>query len=77
VGWLNTYENHIMLHEHEINHVRRLIDYLDVVKTPHSEAFELPMLQEDFRSFYRQYDDRRGLDFNSTFPSMRDFNERR
>jgi hypothetical protein len=28
------------MHEHEMNHLRRLIDYLDVVKTPHSEAFE-------------------------------------
>lgn len=58
------------LHEHEVNHVLRLIDYLDVVKTPHSEAFELDTLRKDFRSFYTQYDTRRGLDFESTFPEL-------
>ena len=32
------------MHEHEYNHLQRLIDYLDVVKTPHSEAFDRPKL---------------------------------
>jgi len=72
-SWLNTYRQHAMLHEHEINHVQRLIDYLDVVKTPHSEAFELDKLQNDFRRFYEQYDHRRGKDFAATFPSLKDW----
>jgi organic radical activating enzyme len=59
------------LHEHEINHLQRLIDYLDVVKTPHSEAFELSKLQNDFRQFYDQYDCRRGKDFVNTFPKLK------
>jgi hypothetical protein len=58
------------LHEHEINHTLRLIDYLDVVKTPHSEAFELPKLHNDFKQFYSQYDKRRGKNFNSAFPNL-------
>jgi len=56
-----------LLHEHEINHTQRLIDYLDVVKTPHSDAFDLPKLLNDFKQFYMQYDQRRGKDFNKTF----------
>ena len=61
------------LHEHEINHLQRLIDYLDIVKTPHSDAFELPKLRNDFREFYRQYDQRRSKDFGSAFPALKDW----
>jgi organic radical activating enzyme len=67
------YKESSLLHEHEYNHLQRLIDYLDVVKTPHSEAFELPKLQNDFREFYKQYDQRRGKDFVSTFPTLKDW----
>ena len=56
-----------ILHEHEINHLQRLIDYLDVVKTPHSDAFDLPKLHNDFKQFYTQYDQRRGKSFKDTF----------
>jgi hypothetical protein len=56
-----------ILHEHEINHLQRLIDYLDVVKTPHSDAFDMPKLHNDFKQFYTQYDQRRGKSFKDTF----------
>jgi len=59
------------MHEHEINHLLRLIDYLDVVKTPHSEAFEMPKLLNDFKQFYTQYDQRRGKDFGQAFPNLK------
>jgi len=52
----------------EVAHTQRLIDYLDVVKTPHSEAFDLSKLRSDFKNFYKQYDERRGKDFVKTFP---------
>jgi len=58
------------LHEHERNHLQRLVDYLDVVKTPHSESFELETLRKDFGSFYTQYDQRRGLCFSTAFPEL-------
>lgn len=61
------------LHEHEINHTLRLIDYLDVVKTPHSEAFELSKLHNDFKEFYCQYDQRRGKDFAQAFPELKEW----
>jgi organic radical activating enzyme len=71
--WL--YKNHAnpYLHEHEVNHTQRLIDYLDVVETPHSEAFEMPRLLNDFRQFYAQYDQRRNKSFNVTFPKIKDW----
>lgn len=65
--WLNKHRAHDYLHEHEINHMQRLIDYLDIVKTPHSEAFEMPKLLNDFRQFYTQYDQRRSKSFEKTF----------
>jgi organic radical activating enzyme len=69
-NWLDQWTNNVMLQEHERNHVQRLIDYLDVVKTPHSEAFDMPKLLNDFREFYTQYDQRRGKNFTETFPNL-------
>ena len=61
------------MHEHELNHTQRLIDYLDVVKTPHSETFDMPALHNDFKQFYTQYDQRRGKNFITTFPGLKDW----
>jgi organic radical activating enzyme len=57
-------------HEHERNHLQRLIDYLDVVKTPHSDTFEMPKLHNDFKQFYSQYDTRRNKNFRASFPQL-------
>jgi organic radical activating enzyme len=73
INALSRYNASGMLQEHEHNHLQRLIDYLDVVKTPHSEAFELPKLRNDFREFYTQYDQRRGKDFVKTFPHLKEW----
>jgi len=70
VSWMVRHKGHNYLQEHEINHVQRLIDYLDVVKTPHSDAFDMPRLHNDFRQFYDQYDFRRSKDFRETFPNL-------
>ena len=64
-----------ILHEHEHNHLQRLIDYLDVVKTPHSDAFDMPKLHNDFKQFYTQYDQRRGKNFAATFPTLKEWFE--
>ena len=61
------------LHEHEWNHVQRLVDYLDVVKTPHSDAFEMPKLLNDFKQFFSQYDQRRDKDFATAFPKLKEW----
>jgi organic radical activating enzyme len=68
--WLDENQNSEFLHEHEINHLQRLIDYLDIVKTPHSDAFDMPKLHNDFKQFYTQYDQRRGKSFVDTFPRL-------
>ena len=69
-SWLNSNRHSEFLHEHEINHLQRLIDYLDIVKTPHSDAFDMPRLHNDFKQFYTQYDQRRGKNFTETFPTL-------
>ena len=71
--WLRNHRSSPLMHEHELNHLRRLVDYLDVVKTPHSEAFDRPKLHNDFCQFYTQYDQRRGKDFVTTFPLLADW----
>jgi organic radical activating enzyme len=70
---LNKYKNSSLFHEHEHNHLQRLIDYLDVVKTPHSDAFDQPKLLNDFRQFHTQYDQRRGKDFCTAFPNLKEW----
>lgn len=74
--WLAENGNHSCIHNHERYHVQRLIDYLDVVKTPHSETFDMPKLHNDFKQFYLQYGQRRGHNFKKTFPELAEwFNE--
>jgi organic radical activating enzyme len=71
--WLYTNRANPYLHEHEVNHTQRLIDYLDVVKTPHSEAFDLLKLHNDFHKFYTQYDQRRDKNFAQAFPALKEW----
>jgi len=69
--WLPKKEKYLT--DGEISHVVRLIDYLDVVKTPHRNTAELPKIYNDFRYFYEQYDMRRNKNFTQTFPSFVDW----
>ena len=71
--FLNRNQNNPYMHEHELNHTQRLIDYLDVVKTPHSDTFEMPKLHNDFKQFFTQYDQRRNKNFIETFPALADW----
>jgi hypothetical protein len=68
--WLDRNGDSELLHQMEINQTQRLIDYLDVVKTPHREAFEQAKLKHDFKHFWAQYDERRGKSFVDTFPKQ-------
>jgi len=54
----------------ERSHVQRLVDYLDVIKTPHTNTSEESKLWNDFKNFYLQYDVRRGKNFRETFPQI-------
>jgi len=69
-AWYNVNKHSDLLHQMELNQVQRLIDYLDVVKTPHSDTFDRASLYNDFKQFHEQYDQRRGKDFRKTFPSL-------
>lgn len=71
--WLAANSASEFLHEYELNQLQRLIDYLNVVKTPHLGAAELDVLQSDFKKFFTQYDQRRGKDFCETFPTLSDW----
>ena len=73
VDFLARHTDKDYMHEHEYNHLQRLIDYLDVVKTPHSDAFDRPKLLNDFKQFYAQYDQRRSKDFGSAFPNLKEW----
>ena len=69
-AWFDLNKNNKLLHEFELNQLQRLIDYLDVVKTPHLGAAEQSVLQQDFKKFFTQYDERRGKNFTETFPAL-------
>jgi pyruvate-formate lyase-activating enzyme len=71
--WFDDNHNNKLLHQMELNQVQRLIDYLDVVKTPHSDTFDRASLYNDFKQFHEQYDQRRGKDFRKTFPALADW----
>ena len=68
--WHDEHIEGTFLHEYELNQLKRLIDYLDIVKTPHAGAAEQSVLQRDFKAFYTQYDVRRGKNFVETFPAL-------
>lgn len=61
------------LHQMEVEHIRRLIEYLNSVESPHAGASSLDVLQKDFKTFYEQYDIRRNKDFTKTFPELKDW----
>jgi organic radical activating enzyme len=71
--WYMTVKDSELLHEMERNQIERLIDYLDVVKSPHANAFPREKLEKDFKQFYQQYDRRRGKDFAKTFPQLKEW----
>ena len=52
----------------EREQTQRLIDYLDVIKTPHKNVKDPEQNKRDFKQFYSQYDIRRAKNFRETFP---------
>ena len=58
------------IHEHEIEHINRLIEYLEQIDIPHNEVFDLNKCRKDFKTFYKQYDLRRGKNFTDSFPEL-------
>lgn len=74
--WLSRHQGRPLLHEIEVEGLRRLIDYLEVVQSPHHRATtDKEGLWKDFKSFYRQYDERRRKSFVLAFPELKDWYE--
>jgi len=62
--------NRVHLTEGENAQIQRLIDYIEVVETPHRRAVtDKSYLHNDLKSFYQQYDLRRNKDIN-VFPDI-------
>lgn len=56
----------------EMNQIQRLIDYIEVVNKGHVfTPDDKTLLYSDFKSFYTQYDARRGKDLIATFPELK------
>ena len=53
----------------------RLIDYIKEVDTGHEFTSSLESRERDFKSFYQQYDKRRGKNFLKAFPELREWYE--
>ena len=66
-------KNRLLIADYEQVQITRLIEYLDVVKTPHRNTAERELLEHDFKIFYEQYDARRNFNFRETFPRLVDF----
>jgi len=72
-NFLNSYEHGNYLHQMEIEHVKRLIEYIRKVETPHEGASQRSILEKDFKNFYEQYDIRRNKNFIETFADLKDW----
>ena len=59
----------VALHEHELEHIKRLIDYLQ------QDTIVDTNLLQDFKNFYQQYDQRRSKDFKYTFKQLTNWYE--
>jgi organic radical activating enzyme len=68
--WRDEHSKNVHLGEWELASLDRLIDYLDIVKTPHSATSDLAGQWSDFKLFFEQYDKRRSKKFRDTFPPL-------
>jgi len=66
-------EGRLLLAAWEQDQISRLIEYLDVVKTPHRNTADRTLLEHDFKVFYEQYDARRMKNFRETYPRLVEF----
>ena len=65
--WLSANKDNKLIRLQEQEQIQRLIDYLDVVLTPHKNTADESKLFNDFKVYYYQYDKRRNKDFRNTF----------
>jgi hypothetical protein len=70
-AWFDKNKSTGLYGEGELAQVQRLLDYIEVVEKGHVHTTDDKLsLYHDFKSFYTQYDQRRGKDFCKTFPEL-------
>jgi organic radical activating enzyme len=75
-NWYQRNINSELFSIHEKAQVQRLIDYIEVVNRGHNTTeLEKELQFHDFKSFYQQYDKRRGKNFVETFPQLKNWYE--
>lgn len=58
----------------EKDHINRYINYMRTMDRPHNDhEIVVDDLRRDFKSFFTQYDQRRGKNFTKTFPRLADW----
>lgn len=68
-NWYNDNKHKPLWHEFELASIERLIDYLVTVDAPHRRTSNPVTLWRDFKTFYKQYDQRRNKSIN-IFPKI-------
>jgi organic radical activating enzyme len=67
--WWKANKDKKLWHEHECANIERLIDYLVTVDAPHRRTSNPITLWRDFKTFYKQYDQRRNKSL-TVFPEL-------
>lgn len=73
--WLSENRSEGVMHDMEIDGVERLVEYLRSVDEPHRYTSSIESRHKDFKSFYMQYDKRRGKNFVDAFPELANWYE--
>jgi hypothetical protein len=72
--WFEKHKTNSLLGESEKAQIQRLLDYIEVLDKGHLMApDDKSLLFHDFKSFFTQYDTRRGKNLIETFPKLKDW----
>jgi len=74
-AWLIANDSHPKLQGFEKDGLKRTIAYIREIKTGHSSTSSIESRERDFKSFFTQYDIRRGKNFRETFKDEADLLE--
>jgi hypothetical protein len=70
-NWYEGYKDSELFSIFEKAQIVRLLDYIEVVERGHQTTeFDKALQFHDFKSFYEQYDKRRGKNFKEIFPEL-------
>lgn len=73
--WFNENKNRPYFDQFEKDSLERLIAYIKNVEVGHSHTSSIESRERDFKSFFTQYDNRRGKNFRETFKDHPDLIE--